>query len=420
MLDPKFNSRFSKHFLWGAATAAHQVEGDNHNQWTVWELENAKTKAAQSEYHLNDFKKWQQIEKLAKNPDNYVSGSSAGHYDRYAEDFEILQKMHMNAFRFSVEWSRIEPEEGIFNKVAISHYKKYVDELEEKGIEPIVTLFHFTLPVWFAEKGGFTKRSNVKYFTRFAQKIITELGLSIKYIITINEPEVYAFSSYYSQDWPPMEHNLLKAWRVMNNLAYAHRKTAKIIHNLSRRYKVSISKSSSYYYPGDNSWLSRISASIMQYFQDDYTIKKFIRHCDFLGVNYYLSNRVFGYRVHNPNDNLSDLDWDMHPADIQYVLERLYRKYKKPILITENGLADSEDVNRKWWIKETLIGMQNAMKYGVELIGYLHWSLIDNFEWAYGKWPRFGLVEIDYETGKRKLRPSAVWFSRIIKKIRNI
>jgi len=323
MLDPKFNSRFSKHFLWGAATAAHQVEGDNHNQWTVWELENAKTKAAQSEYHLNDFKKWQQIEKLAKNPDNYVSGSSAGHYDRYAEDFEILQKMHMNAFRFSVEWSRIEPEEGIFNKVAISHYKKYVDELEEKGIEPIVTLFHFTLPVWFAEKGGFTKRSNVKYFTRFAQKIITELGLSIKYIITINEPEVYAFSSYYSQDWPPMEHNLLKAWRVMNNLAYAHRKTAKIIHNLSRRYKVSISKSSSYYYPGDNSWLSRISASIMQYFQDDYTIKKFIRHCDFLGVNYYLSNRVFGYRVHNPNDNLSDLDWDMHPADIQYVLEKV-------------------------------------------------------------------------------------------------
>jgi beta-glucosidase len=199
-----------------------------------------------------------------------------------------------------------------------------------------------------------------------------------------------------------------------------HKQAAKAIHKLNHRYKVSVANSCSFYYPGDDAWLSHISANIMQYKKEDYFIDKFTKNCDFLGVNYYFSNRVFGYRVHNPNEKVSDVQWDMQPADIQFVLERLHRRYKLPILITENGLADGEDKNRQWWITETIIGMQNAMKYGVKLIGYLHWSLMDNFEWAYGKWPRFGLVEINYSTGERKLRPSALWFGRVIKKIRSV
>ncbi|HEU4831065.1 MAG TPA: family 1 glycosylhydrolase, partial [Candidatus Saccharimonadales bacterium] len=167
-------------------------------------------------------------------------------------------------------------------------------------------------------------------------------------------------------------------------------------------------------------WLSRVSAAVMQYFQDDYVIKKFIRHCDFLGVNYYMSHRVYGYRIHNPDQKVSDVQWDLAPADIQYVLERLHDKYNIPMIITENGLADAEDTYRKWWITETLIGMQNAIQYGARVDGYIHWSLMDNFEWAYGKWPRFGLVAIDYETGERTLRPSARWFGGVIKKIRGV
>jgi len=217
-----------------------------------------------------------------------------------------------------------------------------------------------------------------------------------------------------------MMHSPYKVWRVLNNLAYAHKKSAKAIHDINRRYKVSFAKSSGFFYPGDDSIISKVSTAILQYFQDDYTIKKFIRSCDFLGVNYYLSNRVYGTRIHNPDNNLNDVQWDMQPADIQFALERVYRRYKKPILITENGLADAEDAHRKWWIMQTIIGMQSAMKYGVELMGYLHWSLIDNFEWAYGKWPRFGLVEIDYKTGERKLRPSARWFGGVIKKLRDL
>ena len=410
---------FPKHFLWGAATAAHQVEGNTHNQWTVWELENAKTKAAQADFHLHDYPTWDAIKAQAKSPDNYVSGELGDHYTRYKEDFEYLEKMNMNSYRFSVEWSRIEPKEGSWNSEAIAHYKDYLEELRRRGIEPIVTLLHFTLPVWFAEKGGFEKRANVKYFVRFAEKIMSELGNSVRFIITINEPEVYGFESYYLQNWPPSKSSIFKVWRVSVNLALAHKKAARALHALNRRYKVGIAKNTVYYFPGDTAWVSKLSASIFQYFQDDYFIKKYIRHSDFLGVNYYQSARLLGYRVHNSEKaKYSDVDWMLAPADIQYALERLHRKYKKPLLITENGLADADDEHREWWIKETIIGMQKALKNGVDLLGYIHWSLMDNFEWAYGKWPRFGLVEIDYKTGKRTLRPSAIWFGRVIKKLR--
>ena len=149
-------------------------------------------------------------------------------------------------------------------------------------------------------------------------------------------------------------------------------------------------------------------------------IHKFISSCDFLAVNYYSTNRVYGYRIHNPDQKVSDLHWDLQPADIEFVLERLHRKYELPLMITENGLADAQDTYRQWWLQETVGAMQRALKQGVPLLGYLHWSLIDNFEWAYGKWPCFGLAAVDYKTGDRTLRPSALWFGRVIKKLRGV
>jgi beta-glucosidase len=412
------NLKFPKHFLWGAATSAHQVEGDTHNQWTVWELENSLSLATRSSYHFEDLDNWEAIKTEAKDPNNYVSALGADHYNRYEQDFDLLQRMHMNAFRFSIEWSRVEPKNGAWDVAAIEHYKQYVKELRRRGIEPVVTLFHFTLPVWFAELGGFEKRANVKYFTRFAEKIVRELGIDVRYIVTINEPEVYAGASYVTGEWPPSKMSKWTAWRVLSNLAYAHNQTAKTIHGINRRYKVSIAKNSSYVYAGDNAWLSRLSANILQYLKDDYFLKKVIKQCDWLGMNYYFSDRVYGYRVHNPDLHLSDLGWDMSPENIQHALERLHEKYHLPIIITENGLADATDEQRQWWITQTLVAMQKAMKNGVKLEGYLHWSLLDNFEWDKGFWPRFGLAHVDFKTKVRTLRPSAVWFGKIIKYIR--
>lgn len=419
MVKQNSNQTFPKNFLWGASTAAHQVEGGTHNQWTEWELENAKALATQAEYHYSDLASWEAIKSQAVNPDNYISGVSTDHYDRYESDFDIVKKMNMNAFRFSVEWSRIEPEEGAWNAQAIEHYKKYVMALKKREIEPVVTLFHFTLPVWFANMGGFEKRKNVKYFVRFAEKIVSELGVNIRYIITVNEPEVYANESYGVGHWPPNKMSKRSVHSVLTNLAYAHNQAAKVIHGLNRRYKVSVAKNTAYYYSGDDALLSRKVTDALQYFQDDYFLKKVIKNCDFLGVNYYFSNRVYGYRVHNPDEDVSDLGWDMAPENIQHALERLYEKYHLPVIVTENGVADAADEHRQWWITQTIIGMQKAMSNGVKIDGYLHWSLLDNFEWDKGKWPRFGLIEVDYDTLKRKARPSAVWFSKVIKKLQN-
>jgi beta-glucosidase len=415
------NNGFSKHFLWGAATAAHQVEGGNHNQWTVWELENAKAKAAQAEYHYQDYPSWERVKDEAKNPSNYVSDMLVDHYHRYKEDFDLLQKMNLNAYRFSIEWSRIEPKEGAWNSEAISHYKEYVAELRRRDIEPVVTLLHFSLPIWFADKGGFVHRGNVKYFVRYVEKIMSELGSQVRFVIIMNEPEIYAHEGYKAQEWPPAESSNYRLWRVINNQALDFRRASKIVHGLNRRVKVGMSKNSVFFYPGDTARLSQISARVLQYFQDDYVLKKFTKHSDFMGLNYYQSERVFGYRMHNPENQLhSDLNWTMTPADIEFVLERWWAKYKLPIMITENGLADDQDAHRQWWLKETLVAMQSAMNRGVKLIGYMHWSLMDNFEWAYGKWPRFGLIAVDYNTGKRTLRPSAVAFGKVIKRLRNL
>ncbi len=410
---------FPKRFLWGASTSAHQVEGGNHNQWSVWELENARSLGTQAEYQYGDLENWKDIEKAAKNPENYVSGRAADHYKQYKNDIAIAKKLNMNALRFSVEWSRIEPREGAWDVEAIDHYKSYVQELTRQGIEPVLTLFHFTLPVWFAERGGFEKRSNVRYFLRFAEKILAELGSDITYVITINEPEVYAAESYLEGRWPPMVQSKLKFHTVLTNLAHAHNRAARMIHQTSRRYKVSVAKNSNYIYSGDTARLSVLSASVMQYIQDDYFLRKIRRYCDFLGVNYYFSQRVYGYRIHNPEQRVSDLGWDMSPADLEHTLERLASKYKLPIIVTENGVADASDEKRQWWMTHTIAALQRALKAGVDVRGYLHWSLLDNFEWDKGKWPRFGLVEVNYETMERTIRPSGRRYGAMIKKVRN-
>jgi beta-glucosidase len=411
------DKRFPKRFLWGAATSAHQVEGNNTNQWTVWERANAATKAAQAEYQYHDLAGWPKISKLAKDPSNYISGEASDHYHRYEEDFTILESLGLNAYRFSIEWSRIEPTEGAWNVEAIEHYRQYIGALKKRNIEPMMTLFHFSLPIWFADMGGFEKRRNVKYFVRFVEKVMNELGHDLKYIITINEPQVYVSESYVRQNWPPMRSSRLLALRVLRNLAHAHNKAARLIHSMNRRYKVSIANDSTYIYPGDDAIISRISASVWQYIIDDYTLRRVRRTCDFIGVNYYFSSRFYGYRIHNEDQHLNDLGWDMHPDHLEYVVERLYKKYKLPIIVTESGLADSDDSRRKWWIANSMAALQRALREGVDVRGYFHWSLLDNFEWAHGRWPDFGLIEVDYSTMKRRPRASAKWWADVLKKL---
>lgn len=410
--------KFPKNFLWGAATSAHQIEGGLHNQWTVWELENAKSLAAQAPYQYDDLENWPQIKRLATTPANYVSRKAANHYELYEQDIELVSKMNMNAFRLSIEWSRIQPEMDAWNASEVEHYKAVIAACKARGIEPIVTLFHFTLPVWFAALGGFEKSVNGKYFVNFADRILSELGSSVKYVLTMNEPEIYANQSYLEGRWPPQQSNQRLARTVKVNLAKVHNQTAEMIHKKSRRYKVSIAKNYSYIYPGDDSWLSVRSAQLKQRRDNEWFLKRVVKRCDFIGVNYYFSDRLYGYRVHNPDEKVSDLGWDMQPQYLARALEQIHEMYDKPILITENGVADADDEYRQWWITQTVLAMNQVLGKGVKLIGYLHWSLTDNFEWDKGFWPRFGLFEIDYRTHRRTPRSSAIWFAKLIKKMR--
>ncbi len=412
---------FGRDFLWGAATSAHQVEGNNHNQWTRWENENARKLAANAKRKFGHLDNWKDIRAAAENPENYISGQAANHYEKYETDFQMMKKLGLNAFRFSVEWSRCEPTAGKWSAAEFAHYKRYLKSMKSSGIEPVMTLFHFTLPEWFQDLGGFEKRANVKYFVRFAEKVLKELGGQVRYVITINEPEVYAGESYLYGNWPPQQTSKIAMIKVLRNLAYAHNEIAKTAHAMGRRFKVSVATNSGNFHAGDDAWLSQKSAAIMQWGTDDFFLKKVVKNCDFLGVNYYFTNRVYGYRIHNSDQRTSDLGWDLQPADIEHVLMRLSEKYNLPLMICENGLADASDENRKWWMTETILAMNRVLDAGVNVLGYLHWSLLDNFEWDKGFWPRFGLIEVDYENDcKRTVRKSALWYGRFVRKVRGL
>lgn len=419
-MPKQLNLRFPKRFFWGAATSSHQVEGNTHNNWTVWELENAKSLAKQAEYRISHLPIWPEIREAATQPQNYVSGRAVDHYNRYELDFDIVQKLNLNAFRFSIEWSRIEPEEGRWDAAEIQHYREYILALKKRGIEPMMTLFHWTMPVWFTEKGGFEKASNVKYFVRFAEKVLLELGKDLRYITTINEPDTVATHGYYTQDHPPQKRSILKMIWVYRNMLLAHKRVYKLAHRISRKYKVGFTKSYAWLRPGDDRRLTRLALRVDFAIRDDIPLWYVGKKADFIGANYYFSDEHVGIKIKHDGGPHNDLGWEMRPDDLEEVLVRLAR-HKKPIFITESGVADMNDAYRQWWIAHSLTAINGAMHRGADVVGYLHWSLLDNFEWAYGRWPRFGLVAIDYEQNlKRTVRKSGLWYGKVVKKMRGL
>lgn len=410
---------FPKQFLWGASVSAHQVEGGNHNQWSVWELQNAKALAKKAEYDLEWLPEWDNIKKEATKPSNYVSGKAADHYHRYEEDFDLLQEMNMSAFRFSIEWSRIEPEQGKWNYDEIEHYRRYLVSLRKRRIQPIVTMFHWTVPMWFIEKGGFEKKRNIDDFVVFVEKVIDELGDLFKLVCTLNEPDSYTMNGWLTGAWPPAKQwDFLHAIGVYNNLATAHNRVYKMIKRKATHHKVGLSKSFSYYATRDRELSSRLAARVSYYAADEYFLNRTRRNVDWIGVQYYFSLEYKNGVLQTPDKPMSDLGWEMIPDDLENVLLRVHKLYNVPIIVTESGVADHKDRYRRWWIAHEINAIHNAMKAGVNIHGYIHWSLLDNFEWAYGKWPRFGLVEVDYSTMQRTVRASGVWFGRVIKRLR--
>ncbi len=390
---------FPENFYWGSATSSYQIEGNNHNDWSEWEKKNAGRLAKEAK---NKWKNWQKnrFPEMFEEK-NYVSGKACDHYNRFREDFDIAKSLGHNAHRFSVEWSRIEPEEGRFDEKEIEHYREVIKALRERELEPFVTLWHWTLPVWVAEQGGWENKKTIDDFLRYAGKIASSMeNMGVKFWITLNEPEVYAATSYLKGIWPPQKKNILKYFKVLRNLAEAHKIVYKNLHSDGTNCKIGIAKHNIYF---KNMFFA-------DYFWNIFFMKKISKEQDFIGLNYYKS---FLLRPRKKT-NVSDMDWRIYPQGIYYVLKDL-KKYKLPVYITENGIADAKDEKRAQFIKEHLHWVHKAIGEGVDVRGYFYWSLLDNFEWDKGFWPRFGLVEIDYKTLERKIRPSALEYKKIIK-----
>jgi beta-glucosidase len=412
--------KFPHGFLWGASTSAHQVEGGNHNQWSVWELAHASERAKSAESRYGHLPNWPEIKSRAQNPENYVSGKGVDHFNRYEEDFDLLKKLNLNTLRFGIEWSRLEPTEGRWDEEAVEHYKKYIEGLKKRNIEPVLNIWHWSMPLWFTDKGGFDKRANLKYFDRLVEKIAEEYGKSLSYVITLNEPNVYASFSYLTGLWPPQEKNILRTAKVYYILTKVHRRSYKILKKHNPKLQVGIaSQLANIQAKRPHNLFDELSTKSMRYGWNWWFLRRVRRHQDFVGLNYYFTDYYTGlFQRRNPKVPLNDLGWYMEPEGLYPLLLRVWARFKKPILVTENGVADMNDEYRRWWIEESVVAMQRAISEGVDLRGYFHWSLLDNFEWADGWWPKFGLVAVDRKHGmKREVRPSAKWFASVIEKL---
>jgi len=405
--------KFPKGFLWGAATSAHQVEGGCLNNWTEWEKKNALRLAKEAE---EKWQKWQK-EKFSEmfNPANYISGRACDHYHRFAEDFDLAKTGGHNAHRFSIEWSRIEPEEGKFNEKEVEHYRQVVLALRQRKIEPFVTLWHWTHPIWLEKIGGIKNQKFIFYFSRYTRFLVERLGAKINFWITLNEPNVVAAQSFLRGVWPPQKKNLRDYFLAINHLLTAHQKTFLIIKNLFPRAQVGIAKHQISFQVLQSTMINKLAKKLGDYFWNKRFLKKINYQQDFIGLNHYRRRIVEKGLYRKTEERLTDLGWEFYPESLFQALVEL-KAYEKPIYVTENGLADADDFQRKEFLFRALSALYSAKKIGVDVRGYFHWSLLDNFEWDKGFWPRFGLIKVDFKTLKRTPRSSFYFYRDIIKR----
>ncbi len=404
--------KLKQNMLLGAASAATQIEGgDLNHSWNFW-YKQGKIKDGSNPARAND------------------------HYNLWKQDFDLMKQMGIQVYRFGIEWARIEPSDGSFDKEALDHYREMLLYLKKLGIKPLLTLHHFTNPMWFEEQGGFTEEANIAVFLRFVRKVIYALGDLASEYITINEPNVYAYWSYFYGTWPPAEKSLLKTAKVMSVMCACHIKAYEMIHKMRKEMgfsdtKVGFANHLRVFEPKDSENLYHIAAAkTMEHaFQGaiseamlvgkfsppivNYARAKRGVYSDFLGINYYSRSTVSGISDGvKENVPVNDLGWEIYPKGIVRTAEKLYKVLKRPIYITENGTCDNADTFRAKYIYSHI---KELCKSNLPFERYYHWCFCDNFEWLEGESARFGLVHVDYETQTRTIKQSGHFYSEMIK-----
>ena len=379
--------QFPAEFLWGTATAAHQIEGGNTNSdW--WRFEHTEGSGCRD-----------------------VSGDACDSWNRYEEDIEIVKSLGLNSFRFSVEWARVEPAPGEFSRVALEHYRRVIEACRSRGIVPIVTLHHFTLPQWVADAGAFEAPAIVEWMARYAAKVEEDLGDGIGIACTINEPNIVSMMGYLAGIFPPQ----LKGWKRFEGVNATMRECHGAMREALRAgpgaFPVGLTLSMTQYeavYGGEvrlASWIKEMEDGYLEAARGD----------DFLGVQCYSKTQIGPEGQIPPPEgaDITDMGYLYWPQCVEHTVRRAERLAKVPIIVTENGIATTNDERRIEYIDEALRGLHRTIADGIDVRGYCQWSLLDNFEWVLGYSQRFGIVDVDLETFERHPKPSAHWFGEV-------
>jgi beta-glucosidase len=387
-VSPSDGLPFPDGFLWGASTAAHQIEGNNVNSdW--WHAEQRGGPPAPS---------------IAE-----PSGDAVDSYHRWREDMDLLAGLGFTDYRFSIEWARIEPAEGHFSRAAIAHYRRMVDGALERGLRPMVTLHHFTSPRWFAERGGWTADGAVGLFERYVAATAPVIGTGVRHVCTINEPNMVAiFGAGPAPDDPPLVAGLpLPDKAVTDALIEAHHRAAAAVKAISSDIKVGWSVANQAYQarPG----AEKVAAAYRHPREDVFL--EAARQDDWIGVQSYTRTQI------GPDGPIPAADdaertltgWEYYPAALGYALRHTAGIVGGvPLIVTENGIATDDDSRRVAYTTGALQEVASALADGLDVRGYLHWSALDNYEWGSFR-PTFGLISVDRDTFERTPKPSAAW-----------
>jgi beta-glucosidase len=373
---------FPEGFLWGAATAAHQVEGGNwNNDWWAWEHDPASSCVE-------------------------PSGDACDHYHRYREDINHLAELGFNTYRFSVEWSRVEPEDGEFSIAALDHYTRVVEACRDLGLEPMVTLHHFTTPRWVAGRGGWTTMETARLFERYVERVMDAFGEQLTLVCTINEPNVVATNGYLVGVFPPGEHDPARRAVANETFIDAHRRAAEIIRSGGAKTGLTLAMSEWVTLEGGEEAVGALRNPYEDVFLEA------ARGDDFIGVQTYTRIRVGPAGRLGPEDGVETtlMGYEFWPESLEATIRRAWEKTGHvPVLVTENGIAVADDRRRIEYVRRALQGVLRAIRDGIDVGAYLYWSAFDNFEWAFGYEPTFGLIEVDRVTQQRTVKPSGRW-----------
>ena len=415
---PEATFHFPPNFKWGVATAAHQVEGNNtNNQWWAWEQQEGRIKGG------------------------HTSGRACDWWEAAEADFDRAAAMGLNALRLSVEWSRVEPEPGRFDNAALERYREMLKGLQQRGLEPMVTLHHFSNPLWLEQQGGWLNKDTRAHFVRYVERVVKALGDQVTLWCTINEPNVYAVMSYLYGTFPPGRRDFGATRIVLQTLLQAHAEAYRAIHRLQPNAKVGLAHNLRFFDPANpHSFLDRSVAKILDRGFNRSVLDAVwkgrwvlpigfgpawsLRHTlDWIGLNYYTRDLVafdsgarealFSRTLHAPDAELLDGGYgELYPEGLRRAIKRLWQM-RLPIYITENGIPDSDDDQRPAALLLHLHQLWKILQNNIPVRGYYHWTLVDNFEWAEGWTLRFGLIEMDPATGVRTPRPSADLYTAI-------